>query len=241
MDDFAKAITYQLKQDIANRYFGFRKRIETESNQYLLNLQSANQKYEVGIKTNVQRMHCLLQSDLLFQSFITFTKLPGEIWHCPTEPQSPSQWQMLFADLKGEGLTRKRRYRNLVYKVYRLLASDITAYQDVFIRLEEEHEDICKQIDLFYRKNDLSGILNFLRELDNPDGLRSGLLQTDRPLLTSQSMEEELRIIPPPKVTSNMHSLDGIPSMEEAKPTFNGLLKQAYPLFDHFEIKKLPF
>ncbi len=241
MDDFTKAITYQLKQDIANRYFGFRKSIETESSRYLLNLQSANQKYAAEIKTDMQRMYCLLQSDLLYHSFVTFTKLPSEIWNCPIDPQSPSQWQLLFSDLKGEGLTRRRRYRNLVYQVYRLLTSDITAYQEIFIRLEEDHEDICREIDLFYRKNDLPGILNFLREIDNPDGFRSGLLQTDRPIFTSQSMEEELRIIPPPAVTTNMQSLDGLPSLKEAKPILIGLLKQAYPLFDHFHIKKLPF
>lgn len=44
MEDVTKAITYEIKQDIANRYFGFRKRIETESGQYLLSLQSANEK-----------------------------------------------------------------------------------------------------------------------------------------------------------------------------------------------------
>ncbi len=242
MDDFTKAITYQLKQDIANRYFGFRKRIETESNQYLQNLQSADQSYAAEIKADVQRMHCLLQKDQLIHAFLTFIKLPSEIWHDLTDPQSLPLWQSLFANLKGEGLTRRRRYRALVYKVYLSLAKNVAAYRDIFVRLEEEHEDICKEINLFYRKNDLSGILNFLREIDNPDGLASGLLQTDRPIFTNQTMEKELRISPPPAVTTSMHPLvHQLPSLKEAKPLLSGLLKQAYPLFDNLEIKQLPF
>jgi hypothetical protein len=184
-------------------------------------------------------MHCLLKKDELFRSFINFTGLPDAIG-CHTNPQAPAQWKLLFTNLKGEGLTRRRRYRNLVYKVYRSLAGNVAAYQDVFIRLEEEHEDICKEIDRFYRRNDLSGILNFLRELDNPDSLHSGILHADRAGIAYRNLDQELRIVPPPSVSAGMHSLVQLSPLEEAKPTLNILIDQAFPLLDQSDLKDLP-
>jgi hypothetical protein len=240
MEDFTKALTYEIKQDIANRYFGFRKRIETESSQYCEKLRSANQEYAAGIKMDMQRMGCLLKKDHLLRSFIKYTGLPETIGCYCGNLQSPAQWQLLFTDLKGEGLTRGRRYRNLMYKVYRSLTGNIAAYRKIFLELKEEHEDICREIDRFYRKNDLSYILNFLREIDNPDGVHSGILQADRAGIACQNMERELRLAPPPAVTTSMHLLIALPTLEEAKPTLINLGKQAYPLLDRLDLDRLP-
>jgi hypothetical protein len=249
MEDFTKALAYEIKQDIANRYFGFRKRIETESNQYLEELQSAGKELAADIIAEVERMHCLLRKDDLFRAFIDFTGLPDELTNkmscsmaCSiANPQCPSQWQTLFAGLKGKGLTRRRRYRHLVYNVYRSLCDNIAAYRDIFTRLEEEHEDICKEIDSFYRNNDLSGILNFLREIDNPSGFHAGALQADRASLAGRNMDQELRISPPPPVTTMLYSLIQPPPLQEAKSTLDVFMKEAFPLFDLSEPRRRPF
>jgi hypothetical protein len=249
MEDLTKALTFEIKKDIADRYFGFRKRIETASNEYLDKLQTGAKEKTAEIIAEVERMHCLLRKDDLFRSFVDFIRLPDVLastmacsMACRTvNPQCPSQWQLLFAGLKGNGLTRRRRYRNLVYHIYSSLADKIAAYRDIFTRLEEEQEDICREIDSFYRKNDLSGILNFLREIDNPGGFHSGILQADRASLAGRDMDEELRMQPPPPVTTRMHSLVQPPPLQEAKATLDGLLKQAFPLFDHSEPKRRPF
>jgi len=241
MEDISKALVYEIKQEIANRYFGFRKQIETESGQYLANLQSVDEKYAVNIVMDMQRMHCLLQSDRLFSSFIEFTGIPESIGTLRTDPRSPAKWQQLFAGMRGKGFTRARRFRNLVYNIYSLLAADVNIYRDIFIKLEEEHEDICKEIHRFYRMNDLSGILNFLREIDNADAMHSGLLYTDNPNMAGQKLEEELRIKPPPAVTTRMPSLPQLPVLTTARPTLDTLIPQAFTLFDQCKIERLPF
>ncbi len=239
MEDITKALAYEIKQDIANRYFGFRKRIETESNEYAEKLQNAGKESVVGIKSDVQRMHYLLKNDALFHSFLNFTGLPDAIG-LHSDPAAPAQSKLLFAGLKGEGFTRRRRYRNLVFKVYSSLAGSVLAYRDLYNRLEEEHEDICGEIDRFYRKNDLSGILNFLREIDNPDCLQSGMFQPDRCYLASRDMDEALRIMPPPSVQTGMQSLERLSPLEKAKPTLDSLIKEAFPLLDRSDLEQLP-
>lgn len=239
MDNLTKALTYEIKQDIANRYFGFRKRIETESNQYLEKLQNIDQECANGIQTDVQRMQCLLRKDALFRSFMNYTGLPAAVVNLEYS-QAVSQCRLLFKNLKGEGLTRKRRYRNLVYQTYSSLARNVSEYHHNFEKLVEEHEDICQEIDLFYRKNDLSGILNFLRELDNPDGSRSGILYADGAGLAGRNIDQELRIAPPPPVSTRMHSLKQLLPLKAAKPVLNELIKQAYPHFDQGDLERLP-
>jgi hypothetical protein len=241
MEDLSRALTYQIKQDIATRYFGFRKQIETDSGQYLESLQNADKEHGTCITDELLRMRCLLRKEELFHSFLEFTKLPEAIGYCPTDRRGIGQWEVLFTGLKGKGMTRRRRYRNLVYQVYEALSRNVAAYLEVFLRLQEEHEDICRQIKQFYRKNDLVGILNFLRELDNPDGARLELLQPDGAIPAGRSMEQELRITPPPAVTSHMHDLARLPPLQEAKPILDELIGQAYPLFDYFEMERLPF
>ena len=241
MEDISKALVYELKQDIANRYFGFRKQIETESNQYLAKLDSVDDKYTDNIAMDMQRMHCLLQNDQLFTTFIQFTGIPESIGSFRTDSQSPIQWRRLFANLQGKGFTRKKRFRNLVYTIYRLLADDVAAYRKMFVELEEECEDIRNEIKRFYRMNDLSGILNFLREVDNPDAMHSSLLYANSPTLAGQKMEEELRISPPPAATTRLPLLPQLPTLETAKPTLDSLISQAFELFDYTSLDKLPF
>ncbi len=239
MEDITKALAYEIKQDIANRYFGFRKRIETESAEYVDQLHDAGKEIVVAIKSDMQRMRYLLQKDELFQAFLNFTGLP-EALGLHSNAQTPAQSKLLFAGFKGEGFTKKRRYRNLVFKVYRSLVDNVAAYRGLYSRLQEEHEDICAEIDQFYRKNDLSGILNFLREIDNPDGLHSGIFQSDRCYLAMRDIDEKLRIIPPPPVTSSMHSLKQLSPLEAAKPTLKGLIDEAFPLLEQHHLEKLP-
>ncbi len=241
MEDISKALVYEIKQDLANRYFGFRKQIETESRQYLNKLHNVDGQYTADIVRNMQRLRCLIPNEQLFEAFMQFTKIPESIGKLSTDQNSPAEWQRLFNGLRGKGFTRRRRFRNLLYQVFRLLAADVETYRKIYLELEEEHEDIRKEIERFYRMNDLSGILNFLREIDNPDSMNAGLLHSDRPVLAGQRLEEELRIQPPPAVGTHLPDLPQLPRLEAARPTLEELATQAYAAFDFAHIGKLPF
>jgi hypothetical protein len=54
-------------------------------------------------------------------------------------------------------------------------------------------------------------------------------------------MEEELRIYPPPAVTTRMPSLPQLPLFQAARPKLDSLIPQAFALFNHSDIEKLPF
>lgn len=144
MEDFANALAYEIKQEIADRYFSFRKRIETESSQYLEELQIGKSTSLAEIQIDLKRIQCPLIKEGLFRSFFVYTDLPCELKCTRIDPQSSLQWQLLFTDLQGEGFTHERRHRNLFFKIYLSLSCDINNYLEKFDRLKVEHEEICR-------------------------------------------------------------------------------------------------
>ena len=76
MDDFINAIAYEVKQEIANRYFGFRSRTETEMEQYLEKLHDADRDHLAAIRLDLRRMRVLLCQERFFKDFLLMMGLP---------------------------------------------------------------------------------------------------------------------------------------------------------------------
>ena len=54
----------------------------------------------------------------------------------------------------------------MFFDTYAVLHDHIIEYRSTLCRLIEDHETILEQINLFYRKNDITGIMHFLRSID---------------------------------------------------------------------------
>jgi hypothetical protein len=242
MEDFANALAYEIKHEIADRYFGFRKCIEAGSSQYLVDLKRSSSEYIAEIQLDLQRIQYLLVKEEVFRSFVVYTRLPDSFTCNLGTPQpSPSlQRQTLFAGLKGEGFTRRRRHRSLVLKIYTSLAGHIDKYCENFTQLRENHENICQEIDLFYRKNDLSGILSLLRRIDNPNPGQYETLQVPNSTPIGSGLDQDLLIVPPPPVTSRMHSFHPMLPFKTARPELDKIIKQAFELSRYHDTNYLP-
>ncbi|MFH0784446.1 MAG: hypothetical protein V2B20_21160 [Pseudomonadota bacterium] len=240
MEDFAKALAYEVKQEIANRYFGFRTRIENQSKEYLANLLDAGQKYAAPIQLDLCRLQFLLDDPLLFNSFLNLAHLPRHyaLYLCN---QSLDKGQELFSAVHGKGFTRWRRFRNLAILIYHSLVENITAYNNSYLQLQEDHTEICMEIDKFQRQNDLSDILSFLRNLDSKDSDRLNFLHSSTVFTSEKTLNEALQIAPPPSVTEMMIMLTPLPPLEEIKGQFTELLQQAFTRHVFSNPSTLPF
>lgn len=241
MEDFANAIAYEVKQEIANRYFGFRTRIESQSAEYLEKLRESGRELEAAIRLDLCRMQFLLQEPRLFCSFLNLAGLPGDYALNVCSRQSSLKGQNLFMTMRGEGFTRWRRFRGLAILVYHSLAEDIVTYHDTYHLLQEEHAEICMEINKFQRQNDLSEILSFLRNLDSPDTERRKFLHSNSTLQPTESLEQDLRIAQPPPVTEAMISLPTLVPLKQIKGQFTEILKQAFAMHDYSGPSPLPF
>lgn len=229
MDDFANAIAFEVKQEIADRYFGMRTRIETRAQQYLEQLHHADKVLTEAISFDLWRMRALFTAPQHFHFFLTLIDLPGEdaIDLCRRLTPPPGK-EELFRHLRGGGLTRRQRFRSLTTAVYCSLAKNIAAYNDTARLLEEEHQEICSEIERFRRQNDITDILSFLRTLDCDDVDRRKHLHSSGTLQQNISLEKELRLVPPPATTTVLLPLRPIPPLSSIKNSFNALLHEAY-------------
>ncbi len=241
MEDFANAIAYEVKQEIADRYFGFRTRLEKQSKEYLAKMQETSKEFSMEIQLDLCRMQFLLHEPRLFRLFLHLIDLPLEEAINLCSRQAPSKVQELFKALRGEGFTRWRRFRGLAILVYRSLAEKIATYRDTYLLLQEEHAEICQEIEKFQRHNDLADILCFLRNLDSPDCERLKFLHSNSALQPDKTLEQDLRIAPPAPITETMILLSPLPPLKQIKEQFTELLKQAYARHDGKNPSSLPF
>ena len=241
MEEFADAIAYEVKQEMANRYFGFRTRIENQSKEYLAKLLESSRELELGIRLDLCRIQFLLQEPRLFCEFLRLTGLPKEYALSLTKRQASAKIQELFVEMRGEGFTRWRRFRGLALTVYRSLAERIVAYRNAYFQLQEEHDELCQEIIKFQRNNNLSDILCFLRNFDSPDSERLKFLHSNTSLGASDALEQELSITPPAPIADAMLLLDLLPQPNQIKGRFTELLKQAFTRHHCSGQMELPF
>ncbi len=227
MEDIANALAYEVKQEIATRYFGFRTRLETASRQYLTKYQEAVKEHRARLRPDLCRMQFLLQEPRLFCSFLQLIGLPRDYALGLTGQPSSLGRQELFTGLRGEGFTRWQRFRDLATTIYLSLADNIDACHECFLLLNEEQEEICRQFDKFERQNDLCDILSFLRSLDPSESERLKFLHFDINAQPGTNLDQELRLVPPAPIDPAMLSLPLAP-LKQIKKQFVAILKEAF-------------
>jgi hypothetical protein len=227
MENIADAIAFEVKKEIAERYFGTRRRIEEETGHYLRLLTESSADYSARIGKDLQRLRLMFDDEVIFRDVLFLIDLPEEFYLKCQEIQ-PESALVLLKNFHGRGLTRVRRYRDLVHKTYRALTVTVEEYRTNFADLAEMHEEICREISEFERRNDLSGILGFFRDFDRTGNWRASVLQGEIPLSRGMDLGQDLRLHPPPPVTEVMPPLPAPVPLEASKSRFDQLLNAAY-------------
>jgi hypothetical protein len=241
MENFVNAIAHEVKLEIAHRYFGFRTRIESEKNDYLARLHTADQELTAAIRQDILRMHFLLHRQQFFKDFLMLTGLEKDFSDDASDRQLSFNPAQLFSKMKGDGLTRWRRFRNLAFKVYQSLADTLAAYRETCLDLSEEHKEICTRINEFHRNNDLSGILCFLRNFDSADVERLKFLHVDSSPCPGIGLDQDLRIALPIPVDTLLPMFSAIPPLKQVKNPMTALLRSAFVHHSNTSGETLPF
>ncbi|MDA8165087.1 MAG: hypothetical protein M0017_08660 [Desulfobacteraceae bacterium] len=201
--DIAKVLGYEIKKELADRYFGFRKLIEEDKESFAQEVHRA-MTAEQKIGLDLARIYILLRDEGLIRRFLDLTGLEEEIFYDRYLVESPTIRERVFEGVRPHGLTRRRRFLNLVLDGYRTLEGHVGGYREQFGHLSAELETIKEEISLFYRKNNLGSIMNLLRNLDAPasgndfyGGGPSGDYEEKLRIEPPAPLEQQLPIIPP--------------------------------------------
>jgi hypothetical protein len=219
--DVAKVMTYEIKREMAERYFGFRKLIDEDKAELARQIRLQTMTSEQRIVMDLVRIYILLQDRTLIERFLILSGLEDVLFYDDHLVHSPTIRARVFASFRTSGLTRAGRFKNLLLTCYDQLVADVDTYREKFGELLDTQEFITAEIKLFYQKNDLSSMLGFLRQLDGEED--SGLVG---PIVAGvgEDLATKLKVEPPEAIE---HNLPVIPPLVQPDRIRGGLKELA--------------
>lgn len=225
VEDF---LAVELKREIAERYFGFRKMIEednldlTEKIKYQLSILETRISYELI------RIYILLKDEELIKEFINLTGWEEKLFYDPYITESPTIRKKVFKGIKIRGLTRAGRFKNLVFDAYERLVAHVEHYRENLEEIETSRETINAEIELFYRKNDIGNIMGFLRAMEGGGSQDSMGVKPDAGSI--DTFEHKMRIKKPPLNDPELITISPLIPLPNISRKLKKLVDKAYKL-----------
>ncbi|MCB2183462.1 MAG: hypothetical protein KQH63_15620 [Desulfobulbaceae bacterium] len=234
--DICEFLNFEIKKELADRYFGFRKLIEEDKAALTRNIYHHNRTVGQRIVNGLNRVYIMLQDENLIGEFLRITGLEETFYFDPYILTSPTLRLRVFAGVKTRGLTASGRFKYLFMQTYDQLVTDVQEYREKYAELVEDQETIEEEIKIFYRKNDISCILSFLRAMDCADtgGSMQGAIDTG----FSESLEQKMQITPPVQVSAEIPLIPPLIPLPQIKKKLKKLSESAFLL--HKDDFKLP-
>ena len=221
-------LAVELKREIAERYFGFRKMIEedtldlTEKIKYQLSILETRISYELI------RIYILLKDEGLIHEFMKLTGWEEKLFYDPYITESPTIRKKVFKNIKIRGLTRAGRFKNLVFDAYERLAAHVEHYRENLEEVETSRETINAEIELFYRKNDIGNIMGFLRSIEGAGSEDSMGISPDAGSI--DTFEHKMRIEKPPPIDPELINIPPLVPLPSISRELKKLIDKAYKL-----------
>jgi hypothetical protein len=235
--DISKVMTYEIKKEMAERYFGFRKLIEEDKEKLAALVRRQSLTSEQRIVMDLVRIYILLQDRTLIERFLILSGIEEVLFYDEYLLSSLTIRARVFSAFQVTGLTRAGRFKNLLLDCYELLVADVDNYREKFGELLDTQAFIAAEIKLFYQKNDLSSMLGFLRQLDGDD--HSGLAG---PIVTGvgDEMAAKLRLEPPEAIEHHLPVIPPLVRPDQIRGELKKMAEEALVLHpDGFDLSGL--
>ncbi len=230
--DISKVLTYQIKREIAERYFGFRKLIEDDKAALLQRITDHARILERIRDQDLARICLLLKDDYLITSFLNLAGLSQKILTLSSRQDDNALRSLLQDEFEVWGFSLASRFRKLVYKCYEGLYHRGEKYRQGYAGLMEERELINEEIHLFSQRHDLGEIMGFLRSLeavDTPGNSIAGSIEHG----VFEDLDRKMRIDPLPSLEKYLPFLPSLSPPEMIHKMLNRLADQALKLHGH--------
>ncbi len=216
----------ELKQEIAGRYFGFRKLIEEDSQDYAQKVREHSFILEKRISFDLIRIYLLLRDEELIQEFIALAGLNDRLFFDQYLLDSATVRQRVFECQRFKGWTRRGRFIRYFLTCYENLAFHVKVFAGKMQELEKLQGAITEEIKYFYQQNNMSAIMAFLRSLG--DQQATGAMQGGMEIGLADGLESKLLIKPPAPIEQLLPTLRPLPPLNEVKGPLKKLVKAAY-------------
>ena len=219
----------ELKREIAQRYFGFRKMIEEDTLDFMQKMKYQLTILEKRISYELIRIYILLQEDDLIQNFMELTGWEERLFYEPYIAESDTIRKKVFKGIKIRGLTQGGRFKNLVFDAYERLVEHVEHYRENLGELKTSRETINEEIELFYRKNDIGNIMGFLRAMD-AQGNGENTMGINPQAGSTDSLENKMRLEAPPPIDPELIDIPPLIPLPNIKKKLKKLVDKAYKM-----------
>ncbi len=164
--DISKALTYQVKKEIAERYFGTRRMIEQDIASLKKIIDRINDLYENRLGMAFVRIYSLLIDSDTIERFIKLIGWDEPPFYDQYVNESETIRKQLVHRLSSHGWMKKSRFANMVMDSYRILYREYLKISELEAEAREEIEIIRQELKIFKNKYSLDEIMSFVRNLD---------------------------------------------------------------------------
>ncbi len=224
-EDIAKALAYQVKREIAERYFGFRRLIEEDTQNYKKAIEDTRQKLKKEIAPEFFRLYALVPEEDLRKRLAELLNLKELPFLEEFQALDETQRKELFRGLRPKGLTGKGRFKHLFWDTYQRLWEKIQAYQETLQELGVEAEVINEEVKRFKQKFDLSEIMQFIKSFDVSEDASLGHPDF-KESVSGLEQKLELGRVPPPE--KFLPSFAGLPKPEDLHHQLGALASEVW-------------
>ena len=226
---FEDIMAVELKKELAERYFGFRKIIEEDTLDLVQKMKYQLSILEKRISFELIRIYILLKDDKLIHHFMELTGWEEKLFYEPYITESETIRKKVFKGIKIRGLTRGGRFKNLVFDAYERLVEHAEHYRGNMEEIETIRETINEEINLFYRKNDIGNIMGFMRSMDST-GNSEDSMGVNPDAGSADTFEQKMRIEGPPPIDPELVAIAPLVPLPNISKEFKKLVDKAYKL-----------
>jgi len=192
-NDISAALLYQIKKEIAERYFGTRKAIEEEKESLKQHIQAHWDTIGKMVYEDFCRIYQLLGTERLVEEFWRIVGLEAKPFYDRYLQETGDIKSCLLAPIKVHGLTEAGRYKKLLLDCYKRLLDDLKKYREKYYDLMEECLIINEEINQLTTNYNLNEILTFVRGIEDLGSLAGVLGETIVPT-QREDLEKKLAI-----------------------------------------------
>jgi len=222
------ALSSEIKREIAERYFGFRKLIEEDKYALKDKIKYHSFILEKRISFDLIRIYVLLRNEKLIKDFLELIGLHETLFYDPYLLESPTITHRVLSGMRFHGFFRSSRFKNFILDCYENLTFHAKVYGSKMSELEEEQSIIAEEIKQFYKSNDLSAIMHFLQALGDPQ--TSSSMQGGLEVGMATGLDQKLYIPPPLPIEQVLTILPPLKPLSLIKAPLKKLIKTAYAL-----------
>ena len=224
--NFEDVLAFEIKKELADRYFGFRKMIEEDKLDLNEKIKLQTTILEKRIGFELIRLYILLKDEDLIQSFMELVGWEEKLFYDQYITESATIRKRVFKGITIRGLTRRGRFNNLVIDTYERLIEHVDRYREQLEDLLTTHATINEVIILFYKKNDIGSMMDFFRSMESADG--NGSMWVKPEVGSAETFRQKMKIEPPPPIDKVLTSVPPLVPVSNIRQEFKKLIDQAF-------------